>query len=81
MANQEQKISKMLRPLAKDIDECLKNAAGENIGFSLIIYPLKDGGRIQYIGNCQRDSSAAAIQALLNGWAQGMPNIPAHKVQ
>lgn len=81
MSNQEQKISKILKPLAKDINDCLKNAAGENIGFSLIIYPLQDGGRAQYIGNCKREDSARSIQELLNGWAQGMPNVPAHKIQ
>jgi hypothetical protein len=81
MANQQHKISKILKPLAKDIQECLANAAGENIGFSLIVYPLKDGEHVQYIGNCKREESARIIQDLLNGWAKGMPNIPAHKLQ
>jgi hypothetical protein len=81
MSNQERKISKVLQPLAKDIHECLKTATGESIGFSLIVYPLKDGGRAQYIGNCKREDSARIMQDLLNGWAQGMPNVPAHKIQ
>jgi len=81
MSKQDQQISKLLQPLAKDIANCLREATGKEIGFSLVVFPITEQARMQYISNCQRQEVASALNALLQSWSQGMPNIPAHKVQ
>lgn len=81
MKNPDQAISKILQPLAKDIANCLEEAAEQKIGFSLVVFPITEQANMQYVSNCKRTEVVDALQSLIDGWRQGMPDIPAHKRQ
>lgn len=72
------KLSKGLRQIAKDLDEQIEKTAGERIGFSLIVFTE---GRASYMSNCAREDSVREMRHLLDLWDQGMPDIPAHRVE
>ena len=82
MTTPEQKmraVSEKLQDLAKLIDDFIAEAAGERISFSLIVFT---NPRFQYVSNTQdRAEIAGALQALIDGWKKGMPDIPAHEVR
>ena len=73
-------ISKELQKLAKNIDKKIHKVAGQRLGFSLVIFNNEPGARINYISNCDRKEVINALQSLLIGWGEGMPDVPAHKV-
>lgn len=71
-------VSESLPGLAKIIDAYLSDVAGERVTYSLIVFT---NPRFSYISNSgDRAEIAGALQALIDGWKKGMPDIPAHKV-
>jgi hypothetical protein len=82
MSTPEQKmrvISEKLQDLSRHIDKYLEEVAGERVTFSLIVFT---NPRFQYISNTKdRAEIAGALQALIDGWKKGMPDIPAHEVR
>jgi hypothetical protein len=81
MSTPEQKmrlVSEKLQELASHLDKYLEEVAGERVSLSLIVFT---NPRFQYISNTSdRTDIAGALQALIDGWKKGMPDIPAHKV-
>jgi hypothetical protein len=73
-------VSMAMQPLADQIDKILEEIAGERMGFSLVVFNTKPGSRMNYVSNCDREEVINALSSLLDGWEQGMPDIPAHKV-
>jgi hypothetical protein len=72
-------ISEELQTVAAVIDDALANITGKRVGFSLFIW-TED--RAQYVSNStQRQEIQTAVRAVLDGWDQGMPDIPAHEVK
>lgn len=72
-------LSRHLPTIAKQINKMIKQATGDKLAFSLIIFPAEEGGEMQYIGNCPRADAQQALESLLNSWKGGMPDIPAHE--
>lgn len=72
------KISKKLPAVADHLSSKLRKIAGQPVAFSLIVWTE---GRFQYVSNSKdRAEIKTALQALIDGWDEGMPDIPAHKV-
>ncbi len=72
------KISKKLPAVADHLDSKLRKIAGQPVAFSLIVWTE---GRFQYVSNSKdRDEIKGALQALIDGWNDGMPDVPAHEV-
>lgn len=72
-------VSEELQTVAAVIDDALANIAGKRVGFSLFIWTKE---RAQYVSNStQRKEIQTAVRAVLDGWDQGMPDIPAHEVR
>ena len=70
-------ISLTLQDVASGINDVLTDIAGEKVGFSLFVWTEE---RAQYISNSEREQCAAAIREILDGWDNGMPDIPAHEI-
>lgn len=70
-------VSLRLQDLARELDRCLEDISGEPVGFTLIVYTHP---RASYISNVERPVAVREIRALLDAWADGMPDIPAHEV-
>jgi hypothetical protein len=73
-------MPKQLRNVAKFLDIKLSEIAGRKMLFSLLIFNTESGSRMSYISNTNRDDVIAAMKALIDGWENGMPDIPAHKI-
>ena len=73
-------VSACLQELAGAIYDGFVEVTGESIGFMLMVFPMEEGQRVNYISNCDRDEVKGAMETLLKHWAEGMPDIPAHKV-
>ena len=71
-------VSKRLREIANSVDAQIKDAAGERIGFALVVFT---DGRASYISNSSREACVIEINRLLDMWKHGMPDVPAHEVQ
>ncbi len=69
------RLSKRLQAIARALDEAIKDAAGERVAFTLLVYTP---GRASYISTANRDESVREIKHLLSLWEQGMPDVPAH---
>ena len=73
-----ERVSKALPDIADSIREQIESAAGGSVAFSLIVWTE---GRFQYISSSHdRQEIKGALQALIDGWDEGMPDIPAHKI-
>lgn len=70
-------ISRNLQDIAKDLDKAIEAAAGERIGFTLVVFTE---GRASYISTVKRDESVREIKNLLHCWGEGLPDIPAHEI-
>lgn len=79
-SNADRKISEQLRAIADELDKRLEDTAGQHMNFSLLVFETEENSRMNYISNCMREDVAQAMKSLLQGWEQGMPDIPAHKV-
>lgn len=72
------RLSQHLQGIAQALDETIESVAGERVGFTLLVFT---DGRASYISTVKREESVREIKALLDDWAKGMPDIPAHEVQ
>jgi hypothetical protein len=71
------RVSKVMQPLASELQSVLSEVAGEPTIFCLVVFtPV----RLNYVSNCSREDVKKCLQELLDGWAAGMPDVPAHKV-
>jgi len=71
------RLSEKLQDIARGLDEMIEAVAGERIGFTLLVFTE---GRASYISTVARDDSVREIRYLLDLWAKGMPDVPAHDV-
>jgi hypothetical protein len=78
--NPDRKISVAMQEIAEHLDKYLENIAGEHMGFSLVVFNAVNDSRMNYVSNCSREDVYSALSSLLKGWEEGMPDIPAHKV-
>jgi hypothetical protein len=76
----EKVLSMELQSLAKKLTVMLEKRAGKPMLFSLVIFNEEPGSRMQYVSNTERECVTNALKSLLIAWGQGMPDIPAHKV-
>lgn len=81
MSGTDRKASQALQSIASVVDYMLKDAAGQELGFCIFVFPAESDSRASYIGNCAREETAEAIQKCLDHWRDGMPDIAAHEVQ
>lgn len=70
-------LSLALPDIAKALDAVIAEAAGERVGFTLLVFTE---GRASYISTVKREDSVREIRNLLEIWDKGMPDIPAHEV-
>lgn len=70
-------VSQQLQALARKLDEDIEKIAGQRVGFSLFVYTPE---RMNYISSIDRAEAIAVLENVLEGWKQGMPDVPAHKV-
>jgi len=77
--NADTKTSEQLKDIADKLGVLLAEAAGQKMNFSLIVFQAEVGSRMNYISNCKREDVVHAMTSLLNGWREGMPDIPANE--
>lgn len=70
-------LSQGLQQIARDLDKAIETAAGERVAFTLLVFTE---GRASYISTAAREDSVREIRNLLDLWAAGQPDVPAHKV-
>jgi len=72
-------ISMQAQEIAQSLDGKLEAVAGEHVGFSLFVWTK---GRCTYVSNCSdRAEIITVLEGMIEGWKQGMPDVPAHEVQ
>lgn len=82
-------ISQSLQPMADAIESVLDRAAGEHVGFALLVFKMGDpavhGQRAQYVSNVDRPTMIKALEELLECWKAGevrgpvgMPDLDRH---
>lgn len=76
--DQQARMSRALRKIAKMIDRELEKAAGQRVAFSIYTWGAFDGDeRIQYVGNGERDAVKDTMRRLLEQWDEP-PDPPPH---
>lgn len=80
VAPEDRAISEAMQYIAAELEDRLESIAGRQMGFSLIVFNTEAGSRMNYVSNCDRTEVVNAMKSLLVGWGEGMPDIPAHKV-
>jgi hypothetical protein len=75
MSSQSVRVSLILQSLAAGISDCLKEAAGEEIAFVLVVQADQVA---QYVSNAKRSDGVALLEDLLARWKAGRADIPAH---
>lgn len=76
MSNVTTKLSKRMKKIAQGLAKKIEQAAGENLGFTLIIYTP---GRASYIGNVDRKDGIKGMQHLISEWKKEGIDIPYHE--
>ncbi len=72
------RVSKGLKEIARELGDHIEEIAGEPVSFSLFVW-TED--RCNYISNSKnRTEIKTALKSVINGWDNGMPDIPAHEV-
>lgn len=71
-------LSQKLQAIAQGLDAAIEEAAGERVGFTLVVFTE---GCASYISTVKRDESVREIKHLLQLWGEGMPDIPAHEIK
>ena len=71
------RVSEKLKSIAKRIDTLIKNAAGERVGFMLIVYTPE---RASYISSIARKENIKQMKAIIELWESGEPDVKAHEV-
>jgi len=74
------KLSRELREVAKKVQKILDKHTEKRMAFSLLIFNDVPGSRMQYISNVEREDVIDAMRSLLKAWEEGMPDVPAHKI-
>jgi len=69
-----------MQAIADEMEKRLEGLTGRKMMFSLCVFNSEAGSRINYVSNCKRSDVASCWQSMLRGWAEGMPDIPAHKL-
>ena len=70
------RLSQKLPEIAKDLSAAIEEAAGERIGFTLLVFTA---GRASYISSINREDSVRELKKLLEYWEKGMPDVSAHE--
>lgn len=73
--SQSIRVSLALQPLADVISEALREVAGEEIAFVLLVSADKTA---QYVSNASREDGTELIESLLARWKANRADIPAH---
>ena len=73
--SQSARLSIALPIVADYLNDLLKEAAGEEIAFVLVVQADKVA---QYVSNTKRADGAELIESLLARWKAGRADIPAH---
>lgn len=76
------RISRALESMAKSVDALLQAECGESVGFVLLIQPTpgSPGKRdVQYISTFPREHIIGMMEALLERWKRGDPDVPRHQ--
>lgn len=83
MSNPDYLASVNLRKLAKKFNNELKRVTGgENVAFSIIIWPHSSAGKeASYISNAAREQCIEGLKAVLAHWESASPDIPFHEKQ
>lgn len=69
------KVSLALQDISAILNELLKQAAGEEIAFVLIV---SADDTAQYVSNAKREDGVKLIESLLDRWKRNRADIPAH---
>lgn len=69
------KLSLALQEITTILNELLKQAAGEEVGFVLIV---SADDIAQYTSNTKREDGVKLIESLLDRWKRNRADIPAH---
>ena len=77
MVNSTTKLSQHMQTIAAALDESIAIAAGEKIGFTLIVYTPE---RASYVSNVDRKDAIEQMKHLINLWESDMPDIKAHEI-
>lgn len=72
-------VSKQLQDIFSRLEKEIAELAGQKMMISLCVFNSEPGSRINYISNGSRKDVAEAWMSMVNGWGEGMPDIPAHK--
>jgi len=78
--SKDTQASLLMQALAAGVNSALKMSVGDGMGFMLIVFQSEDGGRCNYVSNCDRAEVIKSMEFLLQRWKEGMPDIPAHKL-
>jgi hypothetical protein len=79
---QRRNLSTDLRRIAKVVEKELGRAAGQDVGFSLVIWgAFGEDEKIQYVANVEREDARRHMLELCKGWIEGMPDLPFHERQ
>ena len=81
IAKVDRKVSKNLKRIFTELEREVERVAGQKMGMSLVIYNSEAGSRLNYISNVDRPAVIQVYQTLLDGWNEGMPDVPAHEVE
>lgn len=71
------RLSQRLQDIAHDLQVVINEAAGEPVGFTLLVFTP---GRASYISTVAREESVREIKHLLTIWESGVEDTPAHEV-
>ena len=69
------RLSVSLQGIASQIEDALTDAAGERVGWVLMV---NADDVTQYVSNCGRQDGVGLIESLLARWKAGRADIPAH---
>ena len=70
-------VSRHLQTIAHELDKRLTELVGHRVAFSLFVWT---DGRSNYISTADRSEVAPVLVEHLKGWAEGMPDVPAHEI-
>jgi len=75
-ANVAVKVSSSLQDIAGTIDRMLAEAAGERVGFQLLVWA---GGEVSYVGTeTNHERAIKAFEELIAKWKANTVETPAH---
>lgn len=73
------RVSRRGQKIATRVERLVNDAAGERVAFSLFVWTE---GRCTYLSNSpDRAEIKTVLKAIIDGWDDGMPDIPAHEIQ